>query len=185
MPTLGTPSERGRSVRDRVVVQRILPQQYPMASDMGRLRLHSAAAWMLWITLRYLFVSALLRTDHGSDTCCRAHPRLESGLDWLLGLYKFVFPFMVSLVPVGRGNLTHECVHAPALQGVQGRQGTCLIESGTLRSEWRKDEGVRGPFDACGQQLRRQETVVCERHVADTIHVLHDLDLRSSAWWRR
>lgn len=29
----------------------------------------------------------------------RSYPRLESALDWLLAIYKFIFPFLVSLLP--------------------------------------------------------------------------------------
>ena len=53
------------------------------------------------------------RLPGGVSSCafelCRSYPRLEATLDWLLAIYKFVFPFLVrgrvAGLSVGQGDV--------------------------------------------------------------------------------
>lgn len=52
---------------------------------------------------------------------CRSYPRLEGVLDWLLSLYKFVFPFLVRATAAGWGR---RCCCPSLLSSLRGR---CIL----------------------------------------------------------
>ena len=50
-----------------------------------------------------------LHAHPGLRCPCRSYPRLESALDWLLSIYKFVFPFLVGGAAVNAEGLVSSC----------------------------------------------------------------------------
>jgi hypothetical protein len=51
-----------------------------------------------WFTSPSLFPPTHPPT-HPLTHPCRSHPQLETSLDWLLAVYRFVFPFLVTSAP--------------------------------------------------------------------------------------